>query len=187
MDGLLESNFEKARDMLREAGYDGTPVVLMRATDNAVLTNLAPVATSLMERAGFKVDMQSMDGQSMLARFNRKVPPNAGGWNAVVLSLSSVDARDPMVAGPLNTRCDNARPGWPCDQEIEMLRDRYASETDPAKQKQIAEAVQMRAIQVTTHVILGQWFTAVAVRKNVVGMPIAPVPVFWNVEKTAGF
>src|SRR5215470_1840173 len=63
-----------------------------------------------------------------------------------------------------------------------MLRDRYARETDPAKQKQIAEAVQVRAIQVTTHVILGLWFFAVAVRKNVVGMPIAPVPVFWNVE-----
>jgi peptide/nickel transport system substrate-binding protein len=37
-----------------------------------------------------------------------------------------------------------------------MLRDRYARETDPAKQKQIAEAVLVRAIEVTTHVILGQ-------------------------------
>jgi peptide/nickel transport system substrate-binding protein len=137
MDGLLESNFEKARDMLREAGYDGTPVVLMHATDLAVLTNLAPVAKSLMERAGFKVDMQSMDGQTLLARFNRKDPPNAGGWNAVVLSWASIDAHDPLVAGLLNARCERARPGWPCDQELEMLRDRYARETDPAKQTHI--------------------------------------------------
>jgi hypothetical protein len=41
------------------------------------------------------------------------------------------------------------------------------------------------AIQVTAHIFLGQWFTAVAIPKNVIGMPIAPVPVFWNVEKTA--
>jgi peptide/nickel transport system substrate-binding protein len=187
MDGLLESNFEKARAMLNEAGYNGTPVVLMHPTDVAVLTNLAPVAKSLMERAGFKVDMQSMDWQTMAARFNKKDPPNAGGWNAVVLSWASVDTRDPVVAGLLNAGCDKARPGWPCDRELEMLRDRYARETDPAKQMQIAEAVQVRAIQVTTHVILGQWFTAVVVRKNIVGMPSAPVPVFWNVKKTAQF
>ena len=44
MEGLLESNFQKARDLLKEAGYDGTPVVLMHSTDLVVLTNLAPVA-----------------------------------------------------------------------------------------------------------------------------------------------
>src|SRR3712207_8286674 len=42
MEGLLESNFQKARDLLKEAGYDGTPVVLMHSTDLYVLTNLAP-------------------------------------------------------------------------------------------------------------------------------------------------
>src|SRR5262249_5511656 len=181
MEGLLESNFEKARDMLKEAGYDGTPVVLMHSTDAAVRTNLAPVAKSLMERAGFKVDMQSMDAQTMVARFNRKDPPIAGGWNAMIASWASVDAHDPVVAGLLNARCDKARPGWPCDEELEMLRDRYARETDPAKQKQIAEAVQVRAIQVTTHVILGQWFTAGAVcEKNARRPDVAP-PRFCSV------
>src|SRR5438067_1574851 len=33
MAGLLESNFQKSRDLLKEAGYDGTPVVLMHSTD----------------------------------------------------------------------------------------------------------------------------------------------------------
>ena len=64
MDGLLTSNAKKAQELLKEAGYDGTPVVLMHSTDLKVLTNLAPVAKSLMEKAGFKVDMQSMDWQT---------------------------------------------------------------------------------------------------------------------------
>ena len=51
MDGLLESNFAKAQALLKEAGYDGTPIVLMHSTDLQVLTNLAPVAKSLMEKA----------------------------------------------------------------------------------------------------------------------------------------
>jgi peptide/nickel transport system substrate-binding protein len=30
MDGLLEGNVHKAQQMLREAGYDGTPIVLLQ-------------------------------------------------------------------------------------------------------------------------------------------------------------
>ena len=43
-DGLLDGNAEKAGQMLKEASYDGTPVVLLQSTDVAVFTNLAPVA-----------------------------------------------------------------------------------------------------------------------------------------------
>jgi peptide/nickel transport system substrate-binding protein len=131
--------------------------------------------------------MQSMDWQTLVARRAKRDPPNAGGWNAFLTSWASADILSPVMAGFLNAGCDKAMFGWPCDQEMEALRDQFARETDPAKQKQIAEAVQVRATQVTTHVFLGQWYTAVAVRKNVSGMPIAPVPVFWNVEKSASF
>jgi peptide/nickel transport system substrate-binding protein len=188
MDGLLESNFTKAQDLLKEADYDGTPVVLLHSTDLLVLTNLAPVAKSLMERAGFKVDMQSMDWQTLLSRVNKKEPPSFGGWNAFLSSYVTADIINPMVSRMLNADCEKASvPGWPCDAEMEMLRNRFARATDPVTQKEIAEAIQVRAAQVTTHVFLGQWYTAVAVRKNVSGMPIAPVPVFWNVEKTSPF
>jgi peptide/nickel transport system substrate-binding protein len=188
MDGLLESNFQRARDLLKEASYDGTPIVLLHSTDLFVLNNLAPVAKSLMERAGFKVDMQSMDWQTLLSRINKKEPPNSGGWNAFMASYVTADILNPVVSRMLTAGCEKALvPGWPCDQKMEMLREQFVHETDPIKQKEIAEAVQVRATEVTTHVFLGQWYTAVAVRKNVSGMPIAPVPVFWNIEKTASF
>ena len=67
MDGLLESNFAKARELLKEAGYNGEPIVLMHSTDVASLTNLAPVAKDLMEAIGMNVDMQSMDCQAVSA------------------------------------------------------------------------------------------------------------------------
>jgi peptide/nickel transport system substrate-binding protein len=188
MDGLLESHFQKARDLLKEAGYDGTPVVLLHSTDLFVLNNLAPVAKSLMERAGFKVDMQSMDWQTLLTRVNKKEPPNAGGWNAFLASYVTADIINPAVSRMLNAGCDKAPvPGWPCDQKMEMLRDEFVRETDPAKRREITAAIQVRVTEVTTHIFLGQWYTAVAVRQNVSGMPIAPVPVFWNVEKAASF
>jgi ABC-type transport system substrate-binding protein len=61
----LDSNFTKAKELVKESGYDGKPIILMHSTDLYVLANLAPVAKSLMEKAGFKVDMQSMDWQTL--------------------------------------------------------------------------------------------------------------------------
>ena len=72
--------------------------------------------------------------------------------------------------------------GWPNDAEIEKLRDDFAKETDPAKQKAIAEAAQVRMTQAPTHVNLGQWYLPGAHRSNVSGWVAAPAPVLWNIE-----
>src|SRR6266852_4824222 len=154
-DGLLESNFAKAQALLKEGGYDGTPIVLMHSTDLQVLTNLAPVAKSLMEKAGFKVDMQSMDWQTLVARRAKKDPPTQGGWHAFLTSGVAADILNPVMAGVFNAGCDKAMFGWPCDKEIESLRDQYARETNPAKLKGIAEAVQVRETHYPTHIPLG--------------------------------
>ncbi len=184
MDGLLTSNTKKAQELLKEAGYDGTPIVLMHSTDLKVLTNLAPVAKSLMEKAGFKVDMQSMDWQSVVARRAKKDPPNAGGWHAFLTAWVAADVMNPVSTAYLNSSCDKALFGWPCDAELEKLRDDFARETDPAKQKAIAEAVQLRAIEVTPEIPVGEYVQPVAMRKNVKGFVTAPAPVFWNIEVT---
>jgi peptide/nickel transport system substrate-binding protein len=185
MEELLASNFAKARQLLQEAGYDGTPIVLMHSTDLAVLANLAPVAKSLLEQAGFKVDMHSMDWQTLVARRAKKDPPAQGGWHAFLTSWVAADILSPVMMGFLNAGCDQAMFGWPCDKEIENLRDQYARQTDPARLKAIAEAVQVRVrvTQYPTHLPLGQWFQPAAMRKNIDGMLQAPVTVFWNVEK----
>jgi peptide/nickel transport system substrate-binding protein len=182
MDGLLESNFEKAREILNEAGYDGTPIVLMHSTDLDVLTNLAPVAKQHLEKAGFNVDMQSMDWQTLVARRAKKDPANAGGWHAFLTSWVAADITNPVMTPFLNSSCDKALFGWPCDPEMEKLRDQFARETDPAKQKAIAEAVQVRATQWTPHIHLGQRYQPIAARNHLSGILTAGVPVFWNIE-----
>jgi peptide/nickel transport system substrate-binding protein len=182
MEGLLESDLKKASQLLQEGAYDGTPIVLMQSTDLDVLTNLAPVAKSLMEKAGFKVDMQAMDWQTLVARRAKKEPADAGGWHAFLTSWVAADITNPVMAAYFNASCDKALFGWPCDAEMEKLRDSFARETDPAKQKAIAEAVQVRATQTTTHINLGQWYQPIATRRSVSGVLTAPVPVFWNIS-----
>ena len=46
----------------------------MQSTDIPSLSNLAPVAKSLMEKAGFKVDLQAMDWQTLVSRRAKKDP-----------------------------------------------------------------------------------------------------------------
>ena len=183
MDGLLESDFAKARELLAEAGYDGTPVVLMHSTNVPVLTNLAPVAKDLMEAIGMNVDMQSMDWSTLVARRSKKDAPADGGWNAFATAWDAGDLFNPLAMAFLNSGCDKALFGWPCDEEIEQLRDDFARATSFDDQKAIVEALQARWVEYPTHIHLGQWNTPSALRNNVKGYLSAGVPVFWNISK----
>ena len=179
----LESNFAKAREMIKEAGYDGTPVLLMHSTDLTVLTNLAPVAKDLMEQVGLKVDMQSMDWQTLVGRRAKKDAPADGGWNAFLTSWNSVDNANPVSNGFLNAACDKALFGWPCDEKLQQLRDAFAKEADPAKSLELAKQIQIRAYEYPTFIHLGQWYAPVAMGKNISGAPKSPVSVFWGYKK----
>jgi peptide/nickel transport system substrate-binding protein len=179
----LESNFTKAKELVKESGYDGRPVVLMHSSDLYVLANLAPVAKSLMERAGYKVDMHSMDWQTLVSRRAKKDPPDKGGWNVFLTSSASVDIVDPLANTYTNAVGDGAWFGWPKDEALVKLRAEFADEADPAKRKQLTEAMQLRVAESPTHIFLGQWYAPVALRKNISGNLESPVTIFWNIEK----
>jgi peptide/nickel transport system substrate-binding protein len=182
-DGLVKGDAAKAAALLKEAGYDGTPIVLLHQTDTANHNNLATVAKPQLEKAGFKVDLQAMDWQTLVARRAKKDALNAGGWSAYFTSWGATDVLNPVSAAFLNASCDKSTFGWTCDETLEKLRDAFSKETDAAKQKAIAEQVQLRALEYPTHVILGQFTTPTALRGNVEGLLQTPSLVMWNVEK----
>ncbi|WP_163268401.1 ABC transporter substrate-binding protein [Chelativorans alearense] len=186
MEDKLESNFAKSKQLLADAGYDGEPVVLLHSTDLPALTNIAPVAKSLLERGGFVVDMQSMDWQTVLSRRVRKEPPSQGGWNAMATYWSSADVLNPVMGAFFNASGDKAAFGWPNDPEMEELRRRFVRADALEEQKGIAEAVQLREAESPTHIVLGQFNLPGATRSNVSGWIPAAAPVFWNIEKGNG-
>jgi peptide/nickel transport system substrate-binding protein len=183
MDGMLTGNSAKAADMLKEAGYDGTPVVILRPTDLAVLANLAPVAKAQLERAGFKVDMQSMDWQTVLSRVPKTGPTSEGGWNALLTAWAQVDILNPVMMPYLAANCDKARPGWPCDAEMEKLRDDYARATTPQDRARLAEAAQVLNTKIVTQIPIGEFWNVTAVGKNVAFEPSSMVTVYWGIDK----
>lgn len=183
MQDKLESNFAKSKQLLKEAGYNGQPIVLLHSTDHTALANLAPVAKSLLERGGFVVDMQSMDWQTVVARRVKKDPPSQGGWSAMLTFWVSADLLNPVMTAFLTASGDKAAFGWPNDPKMEELRREFVRAQTLADQKRVAEDVQRRFAESPTHISLGQWYQPAAVRSNIAGWVPAPAPVFWNVEK----
>jgi peptide/nickel transport system substrate-binding protein len=91
---------------------------------------------------------------------------------------------NPVSAAFINASCEKTTFGWPCDAEIEKLRDAYSKETDPAKQKAIAEQVSMRlSAGYPTFAPLGQFTVPTALRSNITGLLSVPELALWNVEK----
>jgi peptide/nickel transport system substrate-binding protein len=185
MDGLIEGNVAKAKELLAEAKYDGAPVVIPQPTDLGVIKQLAPVAKAQLEKAGFKVEVQPMDWQSMVSRLiSNKGPVSQGGWSAFGTSWVQVDILDPLMTPNLAATCEKARAGWPCDAELEKLRDAFIAANTPAEKKTAADAVQKRAMEIVTHIPLGEWTGVWAVRSNVeTAAKPAAVTVFWGISK----
>ncbi len=181
---MMRSDYAKSKALLKEAGYDGTPIVLMHSTDLNVLANLAPVAKQNLERGGFKVDMQSMDWQTLVSRRSKKDPPGKVGWNIFMTAWQSLDILNPISAAGYRANCDKAWFGWPCDTTMEVLRKAFAEEPDPVQQKAIAVAIQERAMQIGTHGHAGQYLPVTAWRKDQISnVPNAPLPVQWGISK----
>jgi peptide/nickel transport system substrate-binding protein len=77
---------------------------------------------------------------------------------------------------------DRAWFGWPCDAEVERLRDAFAREGDAGERMRLAEIIQERAFEIVTHATIGQWRNPVAYRDHLRGLIKAPVQLFWNIE-----
>ena len=99
MENVLNGNAQKAREMLKEAGYDGMVIVMPQPTDLNVIKQLPIVAKAQLERAGFKVEVQATDWTTMVNRLvTKKGPPSEGGWNSFATSWTQVDILDPLMS-----------------------------------------------------------------------------------------
>jgi peptide/nickel transport system substrate-binding protein len=176
--------FEEAKKLLKEANYDGTPIVALYPADYAVLNKYTPVMVALLKQAGFNVDMQSMDWPTLVSRRTSKSPASQGGWNLFITNWTVAEMNNPMYMSHLTGTGEKGFFGWVTDPKLEGLKDRFQAESDPAKRKQIAAEIQEEVYDANVVAPLGEFKPIVAYRKGVVsGLVQAPVAVFWNLKK----
>jgi peptide/nickel transport system substrate-binding protein len=93
--------FEKAKALLKEAGYKGEPIVLMNPSTFPVLNKFPAVMAALLRQAGFTVDLQSMDWPTLVTRRALKAPADQGGWNAFITGWFYADNFNPVYYAPM--------------------------------------------------------------------------------------
>ena len=180
---IMKKDIDLAKKLLKEAGYNGEKIVLMQPTDIATLNAFSAVTAQLLREAGVDVDLQAMDWSTLTSRRAEQKDPKEGGWNIFHTSWIGPDLMNPVVnIGVSGGGKEKAWFGWPTDPQPEDMRSAFASATDPAKQKEIAIAIQERANELVTYVPLGQYFQPIAYDKTKIdGVLETPVPVFWNI------
>ena len=175
-------DLERARQLMKESGYDGRPVVLLDPTDVALLHGATLVTRELLTGIGVNVDLQAMDWSTLVARRAKKEGPQAGGWNLFHTWAISADVFTPAVNAGVAGSCDKAWFGWPCVDQIEKLRADFARATEPARRKQLAEEIQKVAFDEVPYVPWGQWVLPSAHRKNVRGVLQFGAQLLWNIQ-----
>jgi len=186
-ESLVKGNgMTEAKKLLTESGYDGTPVVVMAPGDVVALKAQPIVAAQLLREAGFKVDVQATDWQTVVARRASQKPPKEGGWNMFFTNWVGADAVNPIVNVSISGKGKNGGWfGWPEDAKMEAMRDAFARSSSPEEQKKIASDIQKEVYDQVIYIPLGQYRIVSAWRKSVSGVLDGPAtPIFWNIDKS---
>ena len=172
---------EKAKAALEEAGYDGTPVVLMQPTDIPVLSAFSLVTAEKLREAGMKVDVQAMDWATLTSRRASREPVDQGGWNMFHTWWIGADLMNPMAIA-FSGDPDAGWFGWAEDEKLEQARKDFATAQTEEERMEAAKRAQERLWAIGASGEVGQYFQPVAYRKNVDGLIRSPVQFFWNIS-----
>ena len=171
----------RAKELLKEAGYKGEPIVMLRATDLAMVAKLPLVSKQQLETAGFKVDMQQSDWATVVTRRAKKEPLAQGGWSTFHTAGDSDP--NPLARPALNAAGENGWFGWQDDPELEALKVKFVEATTLEERQKVAEQIQIRALETVSYIPMGQFINPAAVRTNIDGVLSAGGQVYWNIRK----
>ncbi len=177
-------NFAKAKELLKEGGYDGRPVVLLQATNIPYMSNTAQVLAQELRQAGVNVQVEAMDWSNVVTRRANKAPPDQGGWNIFITSSGGSAIGNPILLSAHAATGDKAWFGWPSDAKQEELRNKWALAETLEERKAVARELQDNAWKFIPQLYYGQWIQPAAERVNIKGiLPVAEIIPWWNVEK----
>ncbi|QCI69171.1 ABC transporter substrate-binding protein [Phreatobacter stygius] len=182
-EAYAKPDLETARRLLRESGYNGERLVLTTSNDIAAIGRMAEVTADALKKVGFNVDVQFADWGTVTTRQQNRGSPDQGGWNLFVTYASGATMQSPMTNIGTNMACERAWAGWPCDAEAERLRGAVVDATDDTQRKNAVEALHRRLAEMQPYRVLGQFDQPYAHRTTISGVLIAPVMLFWNIEK----
>ena len=179
----MHQNFDKAKALLKEAGYDGTPVLYMHPMDSRLQNEGGTVLVQAMRKAGFVVKDEQMDSATFFSRRNNNGPVAKGGWNLFLTAFNGDAMQDPLTNPYVTGACEKAFVGWPCDKELQDDWQEFLLATAPAARKAAAVKIQTRSNEIVTFIPGGQFTYISSWSKKLKGIVKGNVVVYWNITK----
>jgi len=177
-DALKSASLEHARQLLKESGYAGEPVVVFHSRTSALLNPIGLVVAAQLRRAGFNVQVESRDSATMQQRRLQRT-----GWSIVPVVVNGIDLMNPLASPLVSGNCFDTAPGWYCDPKMTDLLQRYAAAGEPVDQRRLADQIQVSFHDNVNYVIAGQVAAPAAWRSSLTGVVPFSFPVFWNIAR----
>jgi len=165
----MKHDLTRARELVKESGYDGRPVVVVHVTDRVHMNAAAIVTRQRLESIGFRVHPQADGWSTNLVVRARKEAPDKGGWN--LLSHVWLPRTSSIPPSTLAYRARARAPGSAGRHpQLEKLITDWVRATDQTKRKQLADEVSEGRPQRRCVRAVGEWFQPTAYRKSVQGV-----------------
>ncbi|WP_376100467.1 ABC transporter substrate-binding protein [Roseomonas sp. CCTCC AB2023176] len=176
-------SLDRARALMREAGYTNAPMRVIGPTDILAPAAMTQVGADLVRRLGFNADIVLTDwGTTVQRRTSREAVAN-GGWSMLFTSFSSFDFVDPSAHFPLRGNGAGAWPGWPTMPALETLRDEWFLAPNLAEQKRIAEQIQRVAMEEVPYIPVGAYKSLTGIRRDLADR-VKGFAIFWGIRRT---
>ncbi|MDP8921446.1 MAG: ABC transporter substrate-binding protein [Chloroflexota bacterium] len=160
---------ERAKALMQEAGYDGTPIRWMSTKEYFYNYNAGLIFKQQLEAVGFKVDLQVMDWATLV---RRRSDPKEYDVFVTAHESYSHPVLQPYIA--------STWPGFWESAEKDRLAAAIMAETDPTKaQDLIAQLQQLQYTEVPC-LKYGEYFALRARSNKLMGMNNPSDPFFWN-------
>ena len=177
----------KARELLKQSGYDGKPIVCLHATNIYVMNQTMLVVAQQLRQVGFNVELASTDWGAVVTRRANQNPPDQGGWNVFYTWSGGNAASSPISLFAHAATGRKAWFGWPENAAIEQMRNEWAAAATLEARRAVASRLNRTMIEYVHDIKTGQWVSPVAYRgdrlRNFVQVP--EVIPWWNVERYA--
>jgi peptide/nickel transport system substrate-binding protein len=170
-----QNNPDKARDLLKQAGYNGEELTYMSTRQYDFIDKPAQVATQQLRAAGFNINLEVIDWATLVQR--RSQPT---GWTFFTTGIGQ--PIDPTLHSFL--ACASNWPGFYCNPKTDELLDKFQDESSFEGQYKVWEQIQTQFWSDCSIVKFGDYYGLYAMRKNVEGW--SGFMDFWapNIRKT---
>ena len=175
-------NVDKAKAMMKQAGYSDQPMRLIGPTDIVAPAAMSQVAADLFRRLGFNQDFAISDWGTVVQRRTSREPLDKNGWSALLTAFSSFDFASPATH-PL-VRGDGLKgwPGWPTIPKLEELRDAWFDAPDQSSAKAICADIQRTVIDQVAFIPTGAYLSNTALRANLADR-VKGFAIYWGLKR----